>query len=55
MYKTLIINKGSKMWVSVSSINKISEGCIRDMGFNPCLHKKTNWYLDLMIKSYHQE
>ena len=40
MYKTLIINKGSKMWVSVSSISKIFEGLIRDMGFNPRLHKK---------------
>ena len=27
-------------WVPVSSIGKVSYGCIRDMRFNPCLHQK---------------
>ena len=27
-------------WVAVSSTGKISYGCIRDLGFNPCLHQK---------------
>ena len=28
-------------WVSlVSSTSKVSDGCIRDFGFNPRLHKK---------------
>ena len=29
-------------WVPVSSIDKVSYGCIRDLGINPCLHKKTD-------------
>ena len=28
---------------------------IRDLGFNLRLHQKIDWYLSLMIKSYHQE
>ena len=28
------------MWVSVSLTDKVIEGCIRDMGFNPHLHQK---------------
>ena len=34
---------------------KRSDGCIRDLGFNPRLHQKTNWCLSLMIKSFYQE
>ena len=26
--------------IPVSSTNKVSYGCIRDLGFNPCLHQK---------------
>ena len=43
----------SNEWVSVNSTGKISDGCIRDLGFNPRLHKKTDWCLSLMIKSYY--
>ena len=28
------------LWVPVSSISKISDGCIRDLGFNSRLHQK---------------
>ena len=28
------------MWVPVSSTGKISDGYIRDLGFNPYLHQK---------------
>ena len=36
----------------VSSIGKVSNSCIRDLGFNSHLYQKpkTDWYLDLMIK-----
>ena len=27
-------------WVPVSSTGKVSDGCIRDLGFNPRLHQK---------------
>ena len=27
-------------WVLVSSTGKVSDGCIRDLGFNHCLHQK---------------
>ena len=27
-------------WVPVSSADKVSDSCIRDLGFNPCLHQK---------------
>ena len=27
-------------WVPVSSTGKVFYDCIRDLGFNPCLHKK---------------
>ena len=47
--------KFKQEWVLISSTGKIFDGCIRDLGFNPRLHQKTNWYLGLMIKSYHQE
>ena len=30
----------TKMWVPVSSISKVSDGCIRDIGFNSRLYKK---------------
>ena len=30
----------SELWVPVSSTGKISDGCIRDLGFNPRLHQK---------------
>ena len=29
-----------KQWVPISSIGKVSNGCIKDLGFNPRLHKK---------------
>ena len=37
----------------ISSTGKISDGCVRDLRFNPP-YSKTNWYISLMIKSYHQ-
>ena len=38
--------------VPVSSIGKVSNSCIRDLGFNSHLYQKlkTDWYLNLMIK-----
>ena len=38
--------------VLVSSIGKVSNSCIRDLGFNSHLYQKpkTDWYLNLMIK-----
>ena len=27
------------LWVPISSIGKVSDGCIRDLGFNPRLHQ----------------
>ena len=30
------------MWVPISSTSKVSDGCIRDLGFNPRLHQKTD-------------
>ena len=30
----------SVMWVPVSLTGKVSDGCIRDLGFNPRLHQK---------------
>ena len=39
------------MWVLVNSTGKISDGWIRDLGFNPRLYQKTDWCIDLMIKS----
>ena len=32
--------KKKKKWVPVSSTGKVSDGCIRDLGFNPCLYQK---------------
>ena len=28
------------MWVQVNLTGKVSDGCIRDLGFNPCLYQK---------------
>ena len=47
--------KFKQEWVLVSLTDKISDSYIRDLGFNPRLHQKTDWCLSLMIKSYHQE
>ena len=30
----------SYYWVPVSSTGKVSDGCIRDLGFNHCLYQK---------------
>ena len=35
-----IYTKKKKKWVPVSSTGKVSDGCIRDLGFNPCLYQK---------------
>ena len=43
------------MWVPISSIDKVSDSWIKDLEFNSHLHQKTDYYLGLMIKSYHQE
>ena len=43
------------MWVSVSSTRKASDDCIRDLKFQFPPTPKTDWYLGLIIKSYHQE
>ena len=32
--------KKKKLWISVSSTGKVSDGCIRDLGFNPWLYQK---------------
>ena len=40
-FKLDLLEKQSfKKWVSVSSTDKVSDGCIRDLGFNHCLHQK---------------
>ena len=31
---------GMEMWFPVSSTSKVSNGCIRDLGFNLRLHQK---------------
>ena len=28
------------LWVSINSTSKVSDGCIRDLWFNPRLHQK---------------
>ena len=48
------IKSGGLAWISISSIGKISNDWIRDLGFNLHLHQKTDWCLGLMIKSYYQ-
>ena len=39
---TLLIKSKNyrKLWIPVSSTDKVSDSCIRDLGFNPCLHQK---------------
>ena len=38
---TIYCNKSiTKQWVPVSLTDKVSDGCIRDLGFNPRLHQK---------------
>ena len=39
MFGMLLKSKISK-WVPVNSTDKISDGCIKDLGFNPPLHQK---------------
>ena len=34
-----IKNDGDK-WIPVNSTGKVFDGCIRDLGFNSCLHQK---------------
>ena len=51
----LSLIKKSNMWASFSSIGKVFCGRIRDMSFDPCLHKKSNWYFGSIIKNNHQE
>ena len=36
------------MWIPVSSIGKISDGCITDPEFNPHLHQKL---IDILVSS----
>ena len=38
--KIYIYQKKKKKWVPVSSTGKVSDGCIRDLGFNLCLYQK---------------
>ena len=38
--KNVMLSNLLKMWVPVSSTGKVSDGCIRDLGFNPRLHQK---------------
>ena len=40
------------MWVPVSLTSKVFDGCIKDLGFQSPPTPKTDWCLDLMIKSY---
>ena len=38
--KNVMLSNLLKMWVLVSLTGKVSDGCIRDLGFNPRLHQK---------------
>ena len=38
--KILFFNCWNKMWIPISSTGKVSDGCIRDLRFNPRLHQK---------------
>lgn len=40
---TITISLSCNMWVPVSSIGKVSDCCIRNLGFNPHLYQKTDW------------
>ena len=51
--KILNIFKNIRGVVPISSTGKVSDGCIRDLGFNPPPTPKTDWCLGLMIMSYH--
>ena len=46
MLKLYLKKKVKKKWVPVSSTDKVSDGCIRDLGFNPRLHQKLIGVLD---------
>ena len=35
-----VLNLLLELWVSVNSTGKVSDGCIRDLGFIPRLHQK---------------
>ena len=39
-YLFSLILRSKKKWVPVNSIGKVSDGCIRDLRFNPRLHQK---------------
>ena len=43
------------MWVTISLIGKVSDGYIKDLGFNPRPPSipKTDWCFGLMIKSFY--
>ena len=43
------------VWVPINSTDKVSDSCIKNLGFSPCLHQKIDWCLDLMIKNYHHK
>ena len=36
----MLYPKHFNVWVPINSTDKVSDGCIRDLGFNPHLHKK---------------
>ena len=43
VFKTTLLIKSKnyrKLWIPVSSTDKVSDGCIRDLRFNPRLHQK---------------
>ena len=48
-YVLLYPQGSSNLWVLVSSTNKISYVWIRNLGFNPCLHKKL---IDVLVWKY---
>ena len=39
-HRNLWSKKGVLLWVPVSSTSKVSDGWIRDLKFNSCLHQK---------------
>ena len=49
------MNKFMIMWVPVNPTGKVSDGCIKNLGFNLRQHQKTDWCLGLMIKNYCQD
>ena len=40
MYTIMYIKVPKILWVPINSTDKVSDGCIRDMGFNLRLHQK---------------